>query len=83
MSYYPESESHIRDKVKEILDLSNYVTKKELNDATYFDTSNLAAKSGFIALKSDGKLKTNPIDLKKLSDAVDKKVVKNTKYKSK
>ena len=27
MSYYPESDSHIRDKVKVVLDLSNYVTK--------------------------------------------------------
>ena len=28
MSYYPESDSHIRDKVKVLLDLSNYATKK-------------------------------------------------------
>ena len=28
MSYYPKPESHIRDKVKIVLDLSNYVTKK-------------------------------------------------------
>ena len=28
MSYYPKPESHIRDKVKVVLDLSNYVTKK-------------------------------------------------------
>ena len=28
MSYYPEPDSHIRDKVKVVLDLSNYVTKK-------------------------------------------------------
>ena len=28
MSYYPEPESHIRDKVKVVLDLSNYATKK-------------------------------------------------------
>ena len=28
MSYYPEPESHIRDKVKVVLGLSNYATKK-------------------------------------------------------
>ena len=28
MSYYPEPDSHIRDKVKVVLDLSNYVTKE-------------------------------------------------------
>ena len=30
MSYYPEAESHIRDKVKVVLDLSNYATKKKI-----------------------------------------------------
>ena len=28
MSYYPEPDSHIRDKDKVVLDLSNYATKK-------------------------------------------------------
>ena len=28
MSYYPEPESHIRDKGKLVLDLSSYATKK-------------------------------------------------------
>ena len=31
MSYYPESDSHIRDKVKVVLDLSQYATKKNYN----------------------------------------------------
>ena len=44
MSYYPEPDSHIRDKVKVVLDLSNYVTKKELEHATCIDTSDLATK---------------------------------------
>ena len=44
MSYYPESDSHIRDKVKVVLDLTNYATKKELEHATGIDKSNLAAK---------------------------------------
>ena len=44
MSHYPEPDSYIRDKVKVVLDLSNYVTKKELDRATGVDTSDLAAK---------------------------------------
>ena len=53
MSYYPETGCHIRDKVKVLLDLSNYATKKELEHGSGVDTSNLAAKSDFIALKAD------------------------------
>ena len=30
MSYYPQPESHIRDKVKLVLNLSNYATKKRI-----------------------------------------------------
>ena len=44
MIYYPEPDSHIRDKVKVVLDWSNCATKKELECATAFDTSDLAAK---------------------------------------
>ena len=39
MSYYPEPDSHIRDKVKAVLDLSNYTIRKELDHATGLDTS--------------------------------------------
>ena len=42
---------HVRDKVKVVLDLLNCATKKTLEDATGVDTSNLAAKTDFIALK--------------------------------
>ena len=51
MIYYLPG-SHIRHKVKVVLDLTNYATKK-LKDATGVDTSNLAVKSDFIALKAD------------------------------
>ena len=43
MSYYPEKDNHERDKVKIVLDLSNYVTKKELEHTTHADTFDLAA----------------------------------------
>ena len=31
MSYHPESDGHIRDKAKVVLDLANCATKKELD----------------------------------------------------
>ena len=52
MSYYPEPDSHITDKVKVLLDLSNYATKKELEHATGIDTSDLTAKKYLVALKA-------------------------------
>ena len=39
MSYYPEPDNHIRDKVKVVSDLSNYAIKEELEHATGVDTS--------------------------------------------
>ena len=41
MSYYPERDSHIRDKIKVVLDLSNYAIKRELEQATGIDIKNL------------------------------------------
>ena len=51
MSYYPKPGCHIRDKVRGVLDLSKYATKKELDHATGIDTSDLAGRKYFIALK--------------------------------
>ena len=62
MSYYPEPDSHIRDKVKVVLDLSNYATKKELDHATGVNTSDLAAEKDFIALK----VEVDKLDINKL-----------------
>ena len=53
MIYYPEPDSHIRDKLKVLLDLSNDATKKELEHATGVDTSYLAGKIYFTASKTD------------------------------
>ena len=52
MSYYPERDSLIRDKVKVLLELPNYGTKKELESSTCIDTSDLATKRYFIVLKT-------------------------------
>ena len=62
MSYYPELDSHIRDKVKVVLDLWNYITKKELVNATGVDTSDLAPKKDFIVLKAE----VDKLDINKL-----------------
>ena len=40
MSHFQEPDSHIRDKVRVTLDLSNYATIKQINDATGVDTFN-------------------------------------------
>ena len=78
MSYYPEPNSHIIEKVKVVLDLSNYATKKESIHAIGFETSDLAAKKDFIALKAEvDKLDINKLVLKKLSDVADNEVVRN------
>ena len=47
-----KTKSKIKDKVKVVLDLSNYAIKDKLNAADV-DTSNLAAKSNFVVLKSE------------------------------
>ena len=77
MSYYPEPDIHIRDKVKVVLDLTNYATKKELEHATGINTSDLAAKKDFIALKDEvdkldiNKLTNIPTSLNNLKTKVD------------
>ena len=49
MNFYATPDSHIRGRVKVILDLSNYATNKELDHATDINTSDLAAKKDYIA----------------------------------
>ena len=63
MSYFPEPDSHIGDKFKEVFDLSNYAIERELEHDTSVHTSDLGANIG--------KLKTVPIELKKLLNVVD------------
>ena len=51
--YTTEPDSHIREKVKVVLDLSNYGTKIELDHAADADIFDVAAKKDFIALKAE------------------------------
>ena len=59
MSHYPESDCHTRDKVKVVLELSNYATKTELEHA---NSSDLAARKDFIVLKAE----VNKLDIDNL-----------------
>ena len=62
MSYYSEPDSHIKNKIKLELDLSNFAIKKELKHAAGVALSYLAAKRDFIFLK----IKFNKLDINKL-----------------
>ena len=68
--------------IKVNIDLSNYATKKDINDITHVDTSNFALKTNLANLKTKvdkldiEKLATIPVDLSKLSNVVKNDVVK-------
>ena len=70
-----------------MLDLSNYASKEELDHATRVDTSDLAAKKNFIALKTEvDKLDINKLvnvstSLNNLKTKVDDLVVGKLKIK--
>ena len=83
--YFPAPLSHEK-SIKVEIDLSNYATKKEINDITHVDTSNFALKTNLVNLQTEvgrldiGKLATVPVDLGKLSNVVKNDVVKKTVY---
>ena len=68
------------------VDLSNYVTKKDIKNISHVDTSSFALKSNLANLKTEvdkldiDKLVPVPVDLSKLSDVVKNDVVKKTVY---
>ena len=72
MIYYPEADSHSRNKIKVEIDLSNYATKSDLKKVAGVDTSDFANKADLTRLKSNfhkldiNKSKTVPNDLSKL-----------------
>ena len=64
MGYYRKPNSHIRDKVKVVLNLSNYATKKELVYATGIDTSSCWKKISLVL-----KAEVDKLDINKLVNA--------------
>ena len=83
--YFPKPSSH-KENIKVEIDLSNYATKKDVNDITHVDTSNFALKTNLANLKTEvdkldnDKLVPIPNDLSKLSNVVKNDVVKKTVY---
>ena len=81
--YFPKPSNH-KENIKVEIDLSNYATKKDINDIPHLDTSNFALKTNLANLKTEvdkldiGKLATVPVDLSKLSNVVKTDVVKKT-----
>ena len=79
--YFPTPLSDYKN-IKVSIDLSNYATKKDVNDITHVDTSNFALKTNLSSLKTEvdkldvDKLATVPVDLSKLSTVVKNDVVK-------
>ena len=69
--------------------MANYTTKTDLKNITHVDVSSFAIKTNSSALKTEAdkidadKLKTTPVDLAKLTNAVERDVVKKTDYKTK
>ena len=80
-TYYPPYKSS-SSNVKVELDLTNYATKTDLKNITHVDVSSFASKTNLAALKTEvdkidpDKLKTVPVDLAKLTNAVENNLVK-------
>ena len=88
MSYYPPYKGS-SNNIKVKLDLTNYAPKTDLKNITHVDVSSFASKTNLAALKTEvdkiyvDKLKTTPVDLAKLTNAVEHDLVKKTVYNTK
>ena len=87
-TYYPPYKNSSQN-IKVELDLANYATKDDIKNITHVDVSSFASKTNLAALKSEvdkidiDKLKTAPVDLAKLTNAVENDLVKETDYNTK
>ena len=87
-TYYPPDKSS-SNNIKVELDLANYATKDDVKNKTHIDVSSFASKTNLAALKTEvdkidaDKLKTVPVDLAKLTNAVENGLVKKTDYNAK
>ena len=86
MSQYFPLYNNSSENIKVELDLSNYATKKDIEEINHVDTSSYALKTNLAGLKTEvdnidtNKLKTVPNDQAKLSNVVKNDVVKKTEY---
>ena len=89
MSQYFPPYNNSSENIKVELDLTNYATKDDVTNITHVDVSSFASKTNLAALKTEvdkidaDKLKTVPVDLAKLSNAVNNDVVKKAEYNTK
>ena len=89
MSTYYSPYKSSSSNVKVELDLTNYATKTDLKNITHVDVSSFASKTNLAALKTEvdkidaDKLKTVPVDLAKLTNAIENDLVKKTDYNTK
>ena len=87
-TYYPPYKSSSQN-IKVELDLANYATKDDVKNITHADVSSFTSKTNLAALKTEidkidvDKLKTAPVDLAKLTNAVENDLVKKTDYNTK
>ena len=78
---YPPYKSS-SNNIKVELNLANYATKVDLKNVTHVDVSSFVSKTNLAALKTEvekidaDKLKTTPVDLAKLTNAVENDAVK-------
>ena len=76
--YFPKPYEPFGGDINVKIDLSNYATKADLKNVTSINTSNLAAKSDLVILKTEfdkldtDKLKNVPTNLSNLKSEVDK-----------
>ena len=88
MSYYQPYKSS-SNNIKVELDLTNYATKTALKNITHVDVSSFASKTNLAELTTEvdkidvDKLKTTPVDLAKLTNALENDLVKKTVYNTK
>ena len=84
--YFPKPFRSFGGSINVKVDLSNYVTKTDLESVTHVDTSSFALKTNLANLKTEvdeldiHKLVTVPVDLNKLSNVVKNDFVKKTLY---
>ena len=89
MSTYYRPYKSSSNNIKVELDLTNYATKTDLKNITHVDVSSFVSKTNLAALKTEvdkidaDKLKTVPVYLAKLTNAVENDLVKKTDYNAK
>ena len=83
MSYYPPYKSSSNNvKVENGFAKTNYATKTDIKNITHVDVSSFASNTNLAALKTEvdkidvDKIKTVPVDLAKLTNAVEHDLVK-------